>query len=122
MANEIRASADLVVDNGNSKTLRTVSNLFDQTTQNVHVDTVTVTSTAGNLTTGTISTLGWFWGQNISSNKETIYLGTNVSSTFFSNAKLNAGEIAMFRAEPGSALMAKTDTNNGTLTYMLCEN
>ncbi len=108
MANEITVNTTLRCVNGNLSFLVQTGNLqFDQTAVGGPTPGFQdVGTTEETLTTTEISTLGWAFFKNLD---ETNYVEVGFSTGVY-GIRLEAGEIATFRVNPGSTIYMKANT------------
>jgi hypothetical protein len=107
MANEISASASLSVVNGNLSERLSITKNFDQAAVGGPAPgTVSVGTSEETISTSEISTLGWCFIQNLDA---TNYVRIGFATTVY-GIRLEAGEFAMFRLNPGATIYAIANT------------
>lgn len=107
MANEIRLSTNVNITNGNFKYNRTISKQIDQA--NVgggNPGTVSIGTTEETINFGDIATEGLIVMENLDT---TNYIQWGFSTGVY-GGRMEAGEPAIFRAEPGLTLYVKSNT------------
>lgn len=118
MANEIKTSFSLNVENGNFKpgSFSHSININQAAIGGLaSVQTINTSATEA-LTTGDISTLGTIYLRNTDSTNFVTF-GTSIGQIF----KLKAGEWAWARIKPGSTVYAQADTAAVKLYYQIYE-
>ena len=108
MANEIQTRPYLKCTNGNASiTIQTPQLSFDQTASGFYHQVASIGTSEESIGTfGDVATEGWIYMRNIDA---TNYVQWGVATTVYAG-RLEAGEVAMFRAEPGLTLFLKANT------------
>lgn len=118
MANEITINLSMQVAKGNFSTSFAPGALqFDQTAIGAHMPIVDVGTTEETLSLGDVSTEGWIVMRNLDSSNY-IQLGF---STGVYGIRMEAGEVACFRMNPGLTIYAKANTSACKLQVIALE-
>jgi hypothetical protein len=115
MADELRVTMATRLDSGNLKDqIRSETLVIDQATAALISKVVAVTTSETDLDTTGITTLGWAYLKNLDATNYVQYGPKNVSNAMQAFGRLEAGEAALFRLEPGITLrwIANTATCN----------
>ncbi len=121
MANEIKATVTLALDNNDLKVSRSVSSLkVTQTTQGQASGAPTLSTVPVALDLGSVVSVGWAWMRNLDAN-ETIQIGPVVDSalSFEPFIELLPGE--MWSGRLAVAPFAKSLANTPKLDYLILE-
>lgn len=111
MANEIRLTASLSVDNGDFKEAINPGSLtIDQATigKGGYVQTIGTTNEA--LVVGDVATLGYCYLRNLDATNAVEY-GPDSGGAMISFGKLKAGEVAILRLTPGITVRAQAENS-----------
>lgn len=120
MANEISIDITGVVDNGTERTFDATGLQFDQAAKGARWVTVSVGNAAEeDIVTTEIGTLGWLFMKNLDSTNYVIY-GPK-SGTMVDFGRIEAGEPAAMRLEPGITITAQANTAAVELDIMILE-
>jgi hypothetical protein len=112
MSDEITIQASLQVENGTYTQPKLGSGIhkFDQASAGGGVPgTVSVGTTAETISTGDLTTPGWVWMKNLDATNY-VQWGMSDGGTLKTVGRLEAGEMALFRLDPGATLMMKANT------------
>lgn len=122
MANEIRVQASVRVENGSYKDdFRPGQILIDQSNpgRGGHVQSIG-SGAEEDIDTGDVSTLGWMVLRNIDTTNYVIY-GPKSGGVMIDFGRIEAGEIAVLRLEPGITITAQADTATVKLDVRIYE-
>ena len=122
MANELKVTVSSTLTNGNLKEVFTPGAIqVDQATIGSHAPTVSVGTSEENLAVGDVSVLGWIFLRNLDTTNYVEWGASATTPTLATIGRLEAGEVAAFRMEPGVTLRWKADTATVKVKVLLLE-
>lgn len=121
MADEITITAEIDLDNGDLERTASVSALqFNQAAKGALWTCVNAAAADEAIVTTEIGTLGWCFMRNLDSSNFVSW-GPDSGGSIVKVGRIEAGEIALFRLEPGVTLRTEADTAAVELDVMILE-
>lgn len=117
-SNAIQLNLALTVANGGYQDSVRVNTAFAQNNLAANEEVVSVPTTATSYSFPNVTTYGWMYLSNLDSTNYVLY-GMSVSSTFEAFGKLEAGESAVFRLNPGITFQMQSNTAACNVWYWL---
>ena len=123
MAGTIKVTTTITVVNGNYlKTFAPGTKTFVQTNVGATAGIVSVGTTEENILTTEVGTEGWVCLLNLDAANYVEWGASATTPTIATIGRLEAGEMAVFRMEPGTTLRAKADTAACEVEVWVLEN